>query len=99
MLLHKIFSTLTTLADKLWEKKLKLVGTMGAEKGVIPSQLKKIGNCTLHDIKFGFQNEKAFVLYALKLNKTVILLSTEHHGKSIKAHILQQREKLTHSTK
>ena len=81
------FFTSIPLADKLWEKKLTFVETMRANKRAIPPQFQKNKNRVLHDIKFGFQKEKTLVSYVPQLNKAVILLSTEHHDKSVKCKV------------
>ena len=77
------FFTSIPLAEMLWEKKLTLVGKMRANKRAIPPQFQKDKKRELQEIKFGFQKEKTLVSYVPKLNKAVILLSTEHHDKSV----------------
>ena len=56
---------------------------MRANKRAIPPQFQKDKKRELHEIKFGFQKEKTLVSYVPKLNKAVILLSKEHHDKSV----------------
>ena len=49
------FFTSITLADKLCEKKLTLVGMIRTNKSAIPTQFQNSKNRVLHDAKFCFQ--------------------------------------------
>ena len=77
------FFTSAPLSEKLWEKKLTLNGTLRKNKAVIPGQFSNGKGRDIHSTLFGFSKEKTLVSYVPKKNKTVVLLSTEHHSKKI----------------
>ena len=65
------------MADKFWEKKLYLLGTLRKNKPHIPEEF--IKKAPLYSSKFGFNLYKTLVSYTQKVNKCVVLLSTKHH--------------------
>lgn len=77
------YFTSIPLADKLWDKKLTLVGTMNKNKTAIPHQFQANRNRPIQDCNFGFNREKTLISFVPRKNKVVHLLSTEHHHRSI----------------
>ena len=77
------FFTSIPIAEKLWEKKLTLLGTLNRNKRAIPHQFQANRNRPINDSQFGFNQEKTLISFVPRKNKAVHLLSTEHHHKSI----------------
>ena len=71
------------LADKLLENNISYVGTLRKNKKEIPNNFLPEGKKNVFSSIFGFNKEKTLVSYVPKVNKAVILLSTEHHDKKI----------------
>lgn len=71
------------LAQKLFEKKLTLVGTLKKNKAEIPPELLPNKNRPINSSMFAFSKEATLVSFCPKKNKAVILLSTMHSNDSV----------------
>jgi hypothetical protein len=67
------------LAEQLIANKFSFVGTLRKNKTEIPWQLQPYKTRPINSSIFGFLDEKTLVSYVPKINKAVILISTEHH--------------------
>jgi len=67
------FFTSVGLAEKLWLKKLKLVGTIRANKTEIPEKFLKSKDKEVNSSMFGFHEYLTLVSYVPKKNKSVRL--------------------------
>ena len=77
------FFSSVELAKVLFSKNLLLVGTLRKNKSEIPQNFLPKRTRTLFSSLFGFRQFLTIVSYVPKKNKSVILLSTKHHDKSI----------------
>jgi hypothetical protein len=78
------FFTSLHLAEKLWEEKITLVGTVNAnKKQFIPQNFIKSKTREVLSTSFLFQDFLTIASYVPKKNKSVILLSTHHHEPDI----------------
>jgi hypothetical protein len=71
------------LADTLLNKNISFVGTMRRNKVEIPWQFLPMKSRALYSSVFGFNEAKTLVSYVPRMNKGVILISTEHHSSAI----------------
>ena len=76
------FFSSVSLVDFLWEHGLTFVGTMRKNKKEIPSSFLPNKSKEVNSSQFAFDGYKTLVSYTPKKNKSVILLSTEHHSKA-----------------
>lgn len=72
------FFTSIMLADKLYSRRLTLLGTMKSNLREIPVEFKPARQREVGTSLFGFDGEKTIVSYVPKPNKAVVLLSTMH---------------------
>lgn len=77
------FFSSISLANNLIKKNISFVGTLRKNKKEIPSCFLPNRKRTVFSSIFGFNKETTLVSYVPKLNKSVILLSTEHHNKKL----------------
>ncbi|XP_031346863.1 piggyBac transposable element-derived protein 4-like [Photinus pyralis] len=77
------FFTSLELAEELVDKKLTLCGTLRRNKAYIPADFLPSRNRPIYSSIFGFQSEVSMVSYVPKVNRAVILLSTEHRDMGI----------------
>uniref|UniRef100_A0A8C4PWH1 PiggyBac transposable element-derived protein domain-containing protein n=1 Tax=Eptatretus burgeri TaxID=7764 RepID=A0A8C4PWH1_EPTBU len=77
------FFTSVPLAKALLEKRLTLVGMLRQNSPDIPALMKPCKKRQLYSAEFGFKDNITIVSYVPKKDKTVILLSTLHHDKSV----------------
>jgi hypothetical protein len=78
------FFTSLTLAEKLWEEKITLEGTVNAnKKHFIPQSFLKSKTREVLSTRFLFQDFFTIASYVPKKNKSVLLLSTFHHDSEI----------------
>ena len=82
-LLEDNFFTSLPLADKLWIEGITLVGTVNANKNLIPDSFFKSRRREILSSLFVFRNYLTLMSYVPKKNKSVILLSTHHHSAEI----------------
>ncbi len=75
------FFSSISLADYLFQKKIRYIGTMKKNKTEIPWQFQPNNKREIFSSLFGFKAEKTLVSYVPKYNNAVILVSTEHHEK------------------
>jgi len=73
------FFTSIPLAQRLWQEKMTLTGTLRKNKAEIPPQLKNVGAREVGSSTFRFHDELTIVSYIPKRRKNVVLLSTQHH--------------------
>lgn len=73
------------LADHLLKNKLTYVGTLKKNKREIPAEFLPKRSRKVGETLYGFTRNTTLVSYTPKKNRSVILLSTMHHGKSIDA--------------
>ena len=77
------FFSSVPLANKLLEKNISYVGTLRKNKTEIPMSFLPNRQRSIFSSLFGFNEDKTIVSYVPKVNKAVILLSTEHHNKTL----------------
>ena len=70
------------LVDTLLQKNFSYVGTLRKNKVEIPWQFLPSKTRVVNSSIFGFSDDKTLVSYVPKFNKSVILISSEHHNKS-----------------
>lgn len=73
------FFTSVNLAQELWSKGLKLVGTLRANKTEIPIEFRPHKDKAVDSSIFGFNEYLTLVSFVPKPKKSVILLSSHHH--------------------
>ena len=71
------------LADELRNRGVTYVGTMKKDKKQIPPQFLPHKKKVIGSSVFGFNEHATLVSYTPKKNKSIILISTKHHTKSI----------------
>ncbi|XP_022826441.1 uncharacterized protein LOC111356373 [Spodoptera litura] len=76
------FTTLET-AEKLFCKKITIIGAMKPSKNEVPRIFKKIKDKSLKSSLFGYCEVATLVQYVCKRDKAVLLLSTKHSDCSI----------------
>lgn len=77
------FFTSVPLAEKLWEEKLTILGTMRKNKPQIPSTFQPSRSRDVLSSQFLFRDQFTLMSYVPKKNKSVVLLSSQHHSSSI----------------
>jgi len=77
------FFTSVGLANQLKNKKLTLVGTMKQNKRETSQEFKPARQRDENSPIFGFSKDLTLVSYVPKKNKSVVLLSSLHHGSEI----------------
>ncbi len=77
------YFTSIPLANKLYEKRIHLIGTLRCNKPEIPSDFLPNKNREVGSSIFGFDGFKTIVSYVPKKSRAVILVSTAHHSNSI----------------
>ena len=90
------FFTSLALAEKLWAKKITLVGTMNVNKSAIPTSFLKSKSRMLLSSLFVFKDFLTLTSYVPKKNKSVILLSTHHHLDEIEYDNFQNKPEIIH---
>ena len=71
------------LAEHLRSNKTTLVGTVNTNKRCLPKQFLDIKGRNVQSSVFLFQRNTTLVSYVPKPNKSVVLLSTQHHSKDV----------------
>ena len=77
------FFTSFPLASELLKQCTTLVGTLRSNKKEIPKEFLPDKRKDVHSSIFGFTQDTTLVSYVPKKSKAVILLSTQHHGKTV----------------
>ncbi|KAG5847045.1 hypothetical protein ANANG_G00121530 [Anguilla anguilla] len=75
--------TSVSLAEKLLEKNLTIVGTIRQNKPDIPPVMKPSKSREMHSSEFGFNGNMTMVNHVSKKGKAVVLLSTMHDDKAV----------------
>ena len=82
--MDNFFSSIA-LAEKLWDKRTTMVGTIKYSKPEMPSVAKPNRSRTVSSSQFFFHNFVTLVSYVPKRNRAVNIISTEHHSTSIES--------------
>lgn len=77
------FFSSVSLVEKLWDVGLRYVGTMKKNKPEIPDECQPARSRPVSSSVFAFDNYKTLVSYVPKTNKSVILISTNHHDENV----------------
>ncbi|XP_031332326.1 piggyBac transposable element-derived protein 4-like [Photinus pyralis] len=77
------FFTSLKLADKLWEKKLTLCGTLRKNKTFIPRELLPSPMKPVLSSMFAFKKNRTLVSYVPQKRRAVLLLSSEHEDDKV----------------
>ena len=75
--------TSVTSAEKLFDSGLTMIGTIRKNKREIPIEFLPNKKNLIGQSIFGFNDFLTLVSYATKFNKSVLLLSTEHHSSEV----------------
>ena len=77
------YFTSKSLALKLWDNGLTLVGTIKSHRREVPSAARPLKDRIVHSSIFLFSRFLTLVSYVPKKNRVVNILSTQHHRKAI----------------
>lgn len=77
------YFTSVSLAEDMLQQGITIVGTIRQNKPDIPKELKASPSREVGSSIFAFKNDVTLVSYVPKRNRSVIMLSTMHHDKSI----------------
>ena len=72
-----------SLADKLWDLKTRLLGTLRKNKEELPTEFLPNKKRKMFSSLFAFKEHRTLTSYVPKPNKCVILLSTMHHNNEV----------------
>ena len=77
------FFSSVPLINKLYEKKLRYVGTLKKNKKEIPKSFLPNKSKELYSTMFGYNDRMTLASYVPKINKSVLLISSLHNDGSI----------------